>query len=146
MEPQRLTDRLVSYWNIIRKESLMPEFAHFNKSALDDIWQQCILFTIQPTAEYASPMVNFYTVGEKVKSLYTRDMTGQTITAGQKHFQGAALVKKVADVIAKPEPLFDQGQFVNERSKIVKYRSCMLPFGTNTKVTHIVVGLSWREF
>jgi hypothetical protein len=91
-------------------------------------------------------VVNFYTVGEKVRTLYTRDMTGQTINTGQKHFQGAALIKKIADVITKPEPLFDQGQFVNERSKIVKYRSCMLPFGVDNKVTHVVIGLSWREF
>ncbi|MFZ4126204.1 MAG: hypothetical protein ACOYJ2_09105 [Rickettsiales bacterium] len=146
MESQRLTDRLVAYWNLIRKESVMPEFAHFNKSAIADIWQQCMLFTVQPTADGVPPIVNFYGVGEKVKSLYTKDMTGQTITTGQKHFQGAALIKRIADVIAKPEPLFDQGQFVNERSKIVKYRSCMLPFGTDNRVTHVVVGLSWREF
>jgi hypothetical protein len=146
MEPQRLTDRLVNYWNLIRKEAPMPEFSHFNKSAVDDIWQQCMLFTVQPTAEGAAPVVNFYAVGEKVRALYTRDMTGQSITAGQKHFQGAALVKRIGDVIGKPEPLFDQGQFVNERSKIVKYRSCMLPFGAEGKVTHVVIGLSWREF
>ena len=146
VEAQRLADRLINNWNIIRKRDSLPELSHFNPSAIDDVWQQCILLSIQPQVAGAAPAVSFARVGDKVRPLYTRDMTGQIVTAGQKHFQGAALIRRISEVIANPVPLTDQGQFVNEHSKIVKYRSCLLPFGTASKVTHVLLGLSWKEF
>ncbi|MFM9890324.1 MAG: PAS domain-containing protein [Rickettsiales bacterium] len=146
MQPQRLTERLTLYWNQVRKEAPMPEFSHFNAGAVDDIWQQCVLFVVQPSAPGQPPVVNFYKVGDKLRSLYGADMTGRTMTSGQRHFEGAAVIKRIAEVIAQPQPLEDHGQFVNAQSRMVKYRSCLLPFGRDNKVTHIVVGLSWREF
>lgn len=141
----RLTDRLTNYWNLIRKDAVMPEFAHFNMSALSDIWQQCILFTVQPAASGSPASVSFYMLGDQVKSIYG-DMSGRTMHSGMKHFQGASIVRRMDEVIASPQIILDQGQFVNDRSKIVKYRSCLLPFGKDGKVTHVLAGLSWREF
>lgn len=146
MADHRLTDRLTNYWTLLRKESPMPEFAQFNLSAISDIWQQCILFTVQHGAGSSPTTVNFYKIGDQVKSLYGSDMAGRTVYPGMNHFQGASVVRRVGEVLTSPQVIYDQGQFVNERSKIVKYRSCLLPFGKDEKVTHIVAGLSWREF
>ncbi len=85
-------------------------------------------------------------LGDKAKDIYGGDMSGRTMYPTMKHFQGASIVRRVDDIIATPKALYDEGQFVNERSKIVKYRSCLLPFGKEGKVTHILAGLSWREF
>lgn len=142
----RLTDRLTTYWNLIRKDAAVPEFVQFNISAIEDVWSQCVLFTVQPSAPGQSPAVNFYQVGEKVKALYG-NVAGQSMHSGQRHFQGAGIVRRVGEVISSPTPIQDHGQFVNERSKVVKYRSCLLPFGNKDgKITHVVAGLSWREF
>ena len=73
-------------------------------------------------------------------------MLGQTFGPGHNQFPVAVLIRKIHLVFANPAPLVDMGQFVSERGKIIKYRSCLLPFGTQGVVTHIVVGLSWREF
>jgi hypothetical protein len=146
IEANRLIDRLSIYWNITRKTASVPEYSHFNPSAIDDIWQQCILFSIQPQVVGSPPVVKFTQVGENICPLYTRDMTGQIVTPGQKHFPGAALIQRIGSVIVQPAPMLDQGQFVNERSKIVKYRSCLLPFATAGKVSHVILGVSWREF
>lgn len=147
MNEQRLIDRLTTYWNLIRKDAPVPEFVQFNISAIEDVWNQCVLFTVLPAASGQSPTVNFYTVGDKLKSLYGADITGRSISASQRHFQGATIVRKVNEVIASPAPLYDSGQFVNDRHKVVKYRSCLLPFGgRDGRITHIVAGISWREF
>jgi len=139
----RLIERLTSYWNLLRKEQPVPEFAQFNISAIEDIWAQCVLFTVQPGVP---PAVNFFNVGEKAKALYG-DMAGRTLQTNQKHFPGAAVMRKMGDVVATPAPVYDEGQFVNTRSKVVKFRSCLLPFGgRDGRITHIVAGLSWREF
>jgi len=143
---QRLIDRLTTYWNMIRKDAPIPEFVQFNISAIEDVWAQCVLFTVQPTAEGKQPNVNFYTVGDKVRPLYG-DIAGKSVSTAQRNFQGAAIIRKMGDVITSPQPLYDSGQFVNERSKVVKYRTCLLPFGNREgKITHVVAGLSWREF
>ncbi len=143
---QRLIDRLTSYWTLLRKDAPLPEFVQFNISAIEDVWSQCVLFTVQPTAAGQNPNVNFYNVGDKVKALYG-DVAGRSVNTGQRNFQGAAIVRRMGEVIASPQPVYDSGQFVNERSKVVKYRSCLLPFGNRDgKVTHVVAGLSWREF
>lgn len=145
MQEQRLTDRLTNYWNLVRKDDTVPDFARFNISAIEDIWQQCILFTVQP-GQSGNTTVNFYNVGQKVRSIYGTEMTGRSVSSSQKHFQGASIVRKVDAIIANPTPLYDEGQFVNDRGKVVKYRSCLLPFGTQGRISHIVAGLSWREF
>lgn len=142
----RLTDRLTNYWSLLRKESAIPEFAQFNMSAISDLWQQCILFTVQPATGDTPASVNFYMLGDQAKKLYSNDMAGRTMYPSMKHFQGAAIVRRVEDLISSPQILYDEGQFVNDRSKIVKYRSCLLPFGKDGKVSHILAGLSWREF
>lgn len=146
MQQHRLTDRLTTYWNQVRKDAPLPEFSHFNAGAVEDIWQQCVLFVVQPSAGGQPSVVNFYKVGDKVRTLYGTDMTGRTLAVGQRHFAGAAIIKRVGEVIDSGQAIVDHGQFVNAQSKVVKYRSCLLPFGKDNKVTHIVAGLSWQEF
>ena len=146
MNEHRLVDRLTNYWNHARKEADIPDFAQFNSSAIDDIWQQCLLFSVMPTVEGKLPNLTFYKVGDKVRSVYGQDMVGKLFSPTQKIFQGAIVARKAYEVLANPVPLVDVGQFINASNKIVKYRSCLLPFGNHGKVSHILVGLSWREF
>ncbi len=146
MSDHRLPDRLATYWNGLRKELVLPDFSQFNASAVSDIWQSCILFTVSPPVEGKPSTLNFSQVGDKVREIYGKDMVGRSFTTNQRNFQGAAIVRHAETILANPTVLTDNGQFVNERSKMVKYRSCLLPFGRDAKVTHILVGLSWREF
>lgn len=146
MHEHRLAERLMGYWNIIRKEQQMPDFGHFNASAIDDIWQNCVLFTVAPEVGNKPYVLNFQQIGERVRTIYGNDMVGRSFNTSQRHFAGAAIMRRVEEIIATPAPLNDAGQFINERSKVVKYRSCLLPFGRNGKVSHVIAGLSWREF
>lgn len=147
MIENRLVHRLESYWNLLRKEKTMPDFAQLNTSMISDIWDQCALFTVQHSAESAKPSIHFNAIGEKLLTIYSRDMLGRSMTASQTNFQGAAILKKAYDVIGNPTFLIDQGQFVSQNGKVVKYRSCLMPFsGKDSRVSHVVVGLSWREF
>ena len=146
MNEYRLTDRLSTYWNTLRKEEPMPAFTQLNTSAIADIWQQCVLLSAQPAAAGTVPALNFQMVGDKLGSIYDRNMVGRVFMPGQKTFPGAAIMNKTSMLFTNPEPLIDNGQFVNAAGKVVKYRSCLLPFGRQGVVTHVVAGLSWREF
>lgn len=142
----RLADRLLTYWNNLKKDSALPDFNHFNASLVTDIWQHCVLFTVAPATYNQPQVVNFYQIGEKLKGVYGSEMAGRSFNVAQKHFPGAAIVRRMGESIKESTALTDIGQFVNERGKVVKYRSCLLPFGKDGRVTHVIVGLSWREF
>ena len=147
MIQHRLTERLANYWNLLKKDNVLPNFSQFNPSAITDIWQNCILFTVQPTAVGTMPLLGFQAIGDKLNPLFGNEMIGKIVNFSQKHFQGATIIRRTDEVLDKPEPLFDEGQFVNSNHKVVKFRSCLMPFGTKDgHVTHIVLGLSWREF
>ncbi|MEJ0009514.1 MAG: PAS domain-containing protein [Alphaproteobacteria bacterium] len=115
-ENQRLTDRLTSYWNGIRKEASVPDFSQFNIATMQDDWQQCVLFTVEQGTRPAN--VKFYAIGDRVKKFYGRDVIGHRFTPGQRLFQGAALMRRMGEIIDSPGPMVDTGQFVNEQSKV----------------------------
>lgn len=142
----RLTDRLLNYWNLIRKDAPMADFAHFNPIALSDVWPQCTVLTVLPAPEGKPPGMVFLKIGDALAELYGRDMQGQPFNPGQRMFQAAAVLRRVGDLVKAPAPLADAGQFVSEKNKVVKYRAQLLPLGRDGKVTHILAGISWREF
>ena len=144
MHEKRLTQRLTGYWERLRKEEAMPPFAKFNPSALDDAWDSCMLIAVNDSAQ--PPSYAYYRMGEKVRRLYGGDVAGQSMRPSAKTSQSAKIVKRVDELMTSRQPVYDDGQFVGPSNKIVKFRSCMLPFGHDNHVTHIIVGLSWREF
>ena len=145
MMEKRLTERLTKYWEVLRQDGALPVFGKFNSAAIDDIWGNCILFTVNKSNDNEKSYT-FYRVGDKVKQLYHEDLTGNTLKAKQRAFKGAAVIKRIDEVVKDGSPIEDAGQFVSPDNKVVKFRSCLLPFGNDNEVTHIVAGLSWREF
>lgn len=145
MIEKRLTDRLTKYWELLRQDNSMPVFNKFNTAAIDDVWGHCILFAVNKSNDNEKTYT-FYRMGDKVKQLYKEDLTGNSLKAKQKVIKGAAIIKRIDEVVRNRNPIEDAGQFVNQDNKVVKFRSCLLPFGNDNEVTHIVAGLSWREF
>lgn len=146
MNEKRLTNRLITNWNMIKGESTMPPYQKLNPAALDDVWTNCATCTLQPGGEKDHVFV-FDRVGQDINKLFGEDLVGKPVSASKKHVKAASMIKKVEAVFSSPEPVQDEGQFVSDKNKIVKYRSCILPFGSaGDQITHILIGLSWREF
>ncbi len=146
MQDKRLTKRLTDYWDRLRKDAVLPQWEKFNPGAFDDIWKQCCGWRVEPGGTN-SHVYTYEYVGSAVKQALGSDPTGQMFTSHFKNFPGARIVQGIDEVVSKKAPHTDEGQFINEDSKVVKYRSCLLPFGKKDgKVTHIVLGLSWGLF
>jgi len=146
MYDNRLTSRLTDYWNRLRKDSPVPKWESFNAPAMEDIWKQCCKWSVDP-AQNDNFIYTYQYVGESVKEALGADPTGKVFTGQFQHLPGARLVKRMDECVKTQTLIFDEGQFPNEKHKIVKYRSCMLPFGIKEgKITHVVLGLSWRAF
>lgn len=145
MLEKRLDDRLTRYWELLKKDETLPAFGKFNSSAIDDVWDSCVLFSVSKGST-DNKSYTFYRMGDKVRKLYNEDLTGNTLKPKQKATKGASIVQRIDEVVTHMQPIYDSGQFVSDRQKIVKFRSCLLPFGNDNEVTHVVAGLSWREF
>lgn len=149
MYEQRLTVRLIDYWNTLRKDEKMPFYGRFNPSTVLDIWPQCMVLKAQNTST-THYLYTYEHCGTEIAKAVGRNLLGETLTANMKFFPGAKIIRRIDDIAVNKnlDPLYDEGQFVNEHSKVVKYRACLLAFcGTKPdEVSHILVGVSWRAF
>lgn len=142
---QRLIDTLIKHWRRRKGEASLPVYEAFAPEALgDEIWQNCCAFSVQPSAEKWVYINNY--VGDNLQKALGRDITGEVLTIAQQGFQAARILEKAEEAVKSADPVTDAGHFINEQSKIIKFRSCLLPFGRDKKITHLVLGVSWRAF
>lgn len=150
MYEKRLTVRLVNYWDNLRKEAAQPTFATWNPAAIDDIWQNCMALQVLPSAANTNTKTYTYVhCGEEVAQAVGKNLLGETLTTKMKFFPGARIIRRIDDVanMHSPVPVYDEGEFVNDKSQIVKYRACLVSFmARDSFVSHVVVGVSWRAF
>jgi len=148
MEDKRLTKRLTEYWDRLRKGLPLPAWEHFNVGGLADIWGQCCVWRVDvANAERNTHQYTYEYVGSNAKEALGKDLTGLVFFSQLQRFPAARVTEKVDEVVKNATPVIDEGTFVNEKNKTVKYRSCLLPFGTKEgKVTRLVLGLSWKTF
>lgn len=145
MQDKRITTRLVEYWERLKGENSLPEISRFNSAQVDEHWPQCIRLRVEPGGREQRNYVYEY-VGRKITEAYGRNLTGTCAHAQLKDIPGASVLKKMDDLVQTAIPQLDEGQFISPKNKIIKYRAVAIPFGRMTMVTHVIVGLSWREF
>lgn len=147
MYEQRLTERLLSYWQTLRKDAPLPNFAQFNQGAVGDLWPHCVIFGAQPSATGA-PLFRVQAIGEKATTLLGNDMLGREASKpALRILAGGKIAGDIAQAALDKAPVQAEGKYVTPRNKVVQYRACLLPFSPNTEsVSHILLGLSWREF
>ena len=144
MIENRLTERLVSFYTLIKKEKPFPDYARFNHTMIEDIWHQC--FVVSVDTNYGIKCKYLY-MGNSVVEAYGQNLTGVGVDPGAKKFPGAVTYKNMVTAVEKKSAYQDHGSFVNKNSEMIKYRACFLPFGNEKKgITHIIVGLSYRVF
>lgn len=147
MHEQRLTTRLINYWELLKNGQPVPVYEQLNPSALEGVWTNCLALKAEP-APSGGNAYSYVHCGSEIQKAIGQDLRGQRMTTNMKFFPGAKIIKRIDEVAtqAVPSPLLDDGQFVNEHNKVIKYRACLLSFGTPQKISHIVVGVSWRAF
>lgn len=147
MHEKRLTTRLITYWEQTKGSLDFPAFAQLNPAALEGVWDNCLALKTQPSvADKRS--YTYVHCGETITQAIGKNMVGQTLSTNMRFFPGAKIIKRIDEVVAQasPTPLLDDGQFVNDNGKVIKYRACLLAFGANGAVSHVVIGVSWRAF
>lgn len=141
---QRLTKRLLGYWEILQKDKIIPQIERFNSAAVEDIWHQCITLSVDTRRATIFKIEN---MGSHIVAIHGNDISGNIVDAATMMFPGSAMHKQLLGVVASAHYQKADGMFLNEKSEMVKYRACYLPFGSEQKgVTHIIVGLAFSAF
>lgn len=146
MLEKRLTERLITHWNSLKKEEYCPEFSRISLAPIADLMPNCLLMRAQPLAESLAIRYLYSEIGDKAAAVFFRNPLNTHFSTSMQIMPAARLMRRMDELTIRSEPIVDEGHFVNERSKTIKFRSCLLPFGSNGQLTHVLVGLSWREF
>jgi hypothetical protein len=84
-------------------------------------------------------------MGEKVISVCGRDLTSQPLDPRAEKFPDVILLGNLEEVYNAMGPIEGTGQFVGIKGGLVKWRACFMPFGEGKRLTHILVGFSFKE-
>ncbi|MEQ1789315.1 MAG: PAS domain-containing protein [Rickettsiales bacterium] len=147
MNENRLTTRLTEYWNDLKQDDVIPDFEQNNPALIGDLWDQCfVLYIIPPN--YSAYRYEY--LGAQIKEMYGRDLTGTFVDLKNRQFLDAVIIPRlqvIRSVLNLKTPQEDSGQLPTKNKKFIKYRIVLLPFGSESAgTTHIVVGVSFREF
>lgn len=145
---RRLTNRLIRYWERLKGDKDYADIRKFNGNSVEDIWGFCFTVSLQSGAS-SKRMFRYEYVGREVQKAYGSNPTGEFVSSSMVRLvPGAEIMKKLDACIEEESPIVEQGRFINKKDRIIKYRSCIIPFGQTGRegVTHILIGLSWKEF
>lgn len=146
MQEQRITRRLQTYWDRLKKEDeAYPDIHRFNHTVVEDIWPFC--FRVSVGNDKPAHFTYEY-MGEELSKIYGHDLTGVTVDPRVSHFPGSVLHLRLDNVVQSGGvPMQDNGHLINFDGKLIRYRACLLPFGSERDgLTHIIGGLSCRFF
>lgn len=143
---RRLVARLKNYWDNIREDEGVPNIGKFNINSVQDIWGNCMLFDISSGG--TKKVYQCSHVGDLLVEGFGKDLKNRYVSSYDKRLMpGSNLLEFMDESVNKKDFILSQGQFVNHKDKIVKYRNCILPFVNSAgTIRHLVIGLSWRAF
>lgn len=147
-DDRRLTSRVLKYWSRLAPEhGEMPLYGRFQKDAMADVWQQCMIVSLLPS-EAGATRLKCEEMGQEAMKLLGKKTLTIPITKNTHHkMLGKQFILASETAIRRMEPAYDAGHFLGDKHEVVKYRVCFLPFvNSHQQVTHLLVGLSWRTF
>jgi len=143
MIEHRLPARLSDYWERIRHRSPIPSMDWLNPQEIADLWQNCLRVAVE--VQGGKPIYTYEYVGDNLESIFGNDLVGKKVNSKPSFLPATKMIEKMDKSVKNPFPITVEGQFLDERSKMVNYRACLLPFGSSRQnVTHFVTGLSWK--
>lgn len=138
---RRISNRLISYWNEIRNDSLLPKESDVDPSALQDVWDNCFLIKVQTDNSHSNFVFEF--LGKNLIDAYGQDITGQQFSSSLARGNRNVL-SAVMEVMRTHQPVVHEMEYDNEIGDLVKYRMCLLPLtGSDGYMQYILGGMRW---
>lgn len=137
---RRITLRLLSYWEKLRRDREMPSEWELNPEDIGDLWDNCFLVH---TKDLHRPDYRFSYVGPAILRAFHGD---SVMNRNDNHPHSESLLEHYTRIMNTLKPVVEEGQFVNSQGQVVKYRQCLVPLGNNGKVEAIFGGMRYKIF
>lgn len=141
-EHRRGHERLLAYWKELSGERKFPEETDIDTDAIADLWNSCFLLN---TGKDAGHGFKYEFMGPSLIEAYGVDLTGQAHTE-QTEPNIVSILKAFEQVTSIGEHVVDESEFINTSGQTVKYRCCLVPFGSAPDQVKYILGLMRWKF
>lgn len=146
---KRMIKRLLDYMKKISTDDGSADIYKFNSEAIAEIWPQCFMMNVENRGSINDEnfLYKYEYVGSIIIDAFGKNPTGEVVNIDIKSAPGIKIIENIDYCAKELKILNENGRFVNQKSKVIKYRSCMAPFGKKGEpATNIIVGLSWQSY
>lgn len=140
-EHRRAHERLIAYWKQLAGDRKFPEETDIDTEAIADLWNSCFLLNASKESDHG---YKYEFMGPSLIEAYGVDLTGQAHDH-QTEPNITSILKAFDQVVADGAQVVDESEFTNTQKQIVKYRCCLVPFGSAPdKVKYILGLMRWK--
>lgn len=137
----RINELLPHYWEELKAGHPLPLEQEINPDSLGEAWDWCYLVSIR------GDVFAYDYLGRSLLDAYGDDLTGREISETLVYPHPPSLLATFRKVTASSTPALDENQFHNSQGALVKYRSCVTPYGAfgRTGVQFLLGGMRWKS-
>lgn len=132
---QRMTFRLLSYWNRVRGSKSMPSLSDINIQEIPEVYH--FTFTIALGADESEHSFQYF--GPELASVFGQDYTGYTLQEALNDVIVNNTIGFYDKVMAEGKPHSESSEFFSE-GREVRYRSIILPLSSNGETIDFLIG------
>lgn len=133
---QRLTFRLLSYWQRARGEREFPALADIRISEITELWHYT--FTIALGRTQADHRFQYF--GPRLATSFKNDYTGETVVAAMEdNLYLYNTIGFYADAVVRRGPVSESDQFMLDGQE-VRHRSLIVPLATDGETIDYLMG------
>ncbi len=145
IKAMRFHERLNEYWDVLRGDRLFPSENEIDPDDLMDIWPACFLISIDDVTRRLGYRYSY--LGESLVEAYGDDISNPDVALKLVSSANAPMINKFDEVRKTKAPVIDESEFVNLKLLNIRYRTCLLPLGTNqSDITHIIGCMRWKAY
>lgn len=131
---QRLTFRLLSYWNRIRGDRAMPSLSDVNIREITELWYFSFTIDVREADH------RFHYFGSSLTDIFHEDYTGRSV---QESMNEDIMVNNTIGfydrAVQSREPVMEAASFYMEGGE-VRYRSIIVPLSSDGQTVDFLIG------
>lgn len=143
---RRITEHLLRYWLRLRGARPFPQEKELNPDTLAESWDSCFLVKLTDRASYGG--YRYIYMGKDLLEAFGTDVTREDADM-LVSLPSMRVTAKFDQTVALRKPLIDEGEFVNAKKIIIKYRQILLPMAANDapgQIAYLFGGMRWKGF
>ena len=131
---QRLTFRLLSYWNRIRGDREFPSLADVNINEITEMWHYTFTIALKENGEH-----DFHYFGPELIQVIGEDFTGMQVEEAMEGELLGNLIGFFPKVVEQRSPVSESSHFYSGEKEI-RYRSLIVPLSSDGENIDFLVG------